>query len=273
MSEQYTEDQIPELDEYEWAQMQEEDSEANNNAEDDSLAIPYFYKTPSDIVHWFRDRVSINKFLEFFLDESHAFADEIDKVGNPIPYPIIYDKFLFQTDYHFFVHCIAKWISLKCNDAGKYKVVIRHFGVLFIKRESTEKSFKTGMVINRNLLMYVFERLNPIFNLGNYLRKSSYLLVFSQKLIKYKDVYIEMKSMGFAKKNPKVNVGPEKYLGKIWTKKTERFITEIPIEQVAFGSECRKFLKENELKKINYFHLHHENFDSINEYKEMLSFD
>ena len=51
-----------------------------------------YYKTPTDIAFYFRDRDSIKELLEFIFDEAASFSDAIDRNGNQIPYPIIVDE-------------------------------------------------------------------------------------------------------------------------------------------------------------------------------------
>ena len=57
------------------------------------------YKYALDITRAFGSEEHIKRFLNFFMDEATLFANEIDKYGNQIPYPIIYsDKgFVYQT--------------------------------------------------------------------------------------------------------------------------------------------------------------------------------
>lgn len=239
-----------------------------------SKMIEAYYKTPTDIAFFFRDKDSITELIEFILKECEAFADAIDSHGNQIPYPIIYSNkgFTFQIDYQFYIHCLAKFISLKTNVQSNYTSVINAFAVL-------PSNVKKGSIAhkNRKYLIFLHEFLNGIFDSNNGYNNYNALASFTPVLYKYEDIFVEYKviSIKYSDTNEiQKGYGFEPYIGKNWREFRERYrenFIKYKMEQVAFKSkEIKKFLSENELKKFNFFMI---NGVEIAKYNEYINYD
>ena len=249
--------------------LNDDDTNNENNEKEDDLIIddsvlnvnPY-YKTPTDIAYYFRDAESIKKFLLFFLNECEEFADEIDKNGNQIPYPIIsLRESSEQTDYPFFIHVLAKFVAIETNDIGKYGVINRHFGIF------PEQFKEKGPKQNRAFLVFILEKMNTIINLGNYKMLQQYSVVFALKLVTHKDKYVEYKAFTFPI-NASYKIGLDKYIdSEIIAKYRKRWTPKFELEQVAFGKKVKPYLDDNNKIKTNYFHMDLRNLDEFICYK------
>jgi hypothetical protein len=226
------------------------------------MAIKAYYKTPADISFYFRDKDSIKDLLEFIIKEATLFADEIDKSGNQIPYPIIVDEntYKFQIDYQFMIHSIAKYIANKTDDNSNYRQVLKHFS---INKQSVGKGSSYSEK-NRFLLTFIMEYQNSITQLSNltkpknserWIWRSGY--VNAQKLIKFNNECFEFKAVTLlnSDKVGEQKIGPYKYLGANWEVVRERFRVKTPPFQVAFGGKIKEYCSKNEIKKWIYFNI------------------
>jgi hypothetical protein len=224
------------------------------------MATKPYYKTPTDISFYFRDKDSISALMEYIFNEANIFADTIDKNNNQIPYPVIIDEntYRFQIDYQFLIHCIAKFIAIKTEDNGNYKQVLKHFS---INKQSIGKGSSYSQK-NRFLLTFLMEYQNAITQLSNLMKpKNSDRWIWrtgyinAQKLIKFNENYFEFKAITLlnSDKVGEQSVGPYKYLGAKWETIRERFRVNNPPFQVSFGSKIKDYCSSNEIKRIIYF--------------------
>src|SRR5574344_2182600 len=221
------------------------------------------YKYALDITRAFSNEEHISKFLNFFMDEATLFANEIDKNGNQIPYPIIYsDKgFVYPTDYNFLVHCIAKYFaSINVKFDIYLSFLLEYVTGLF---SCNNQNNKTTSIQNSTAILYEFK--------GNY---------FQYKVISMPGTFNTTSNLfGIP-----LYVGQEK-----WVAFRERFkqnFDENNMKQVAFlQRNIDTFLKENDVKKFNYFvintvqikesgrYIKYDEISIINYFEDLISID
>ncbi|AXX84579.1 hypothetical protein [Aliarcobacter skirrowii] len=215
------------------------------------------YKYALDITRAFSSEEHIKKFLNFFMDEATLFANEIDKDGNQIPYPIIYsDKgFVYQTDYNFLVHCIAKYFASSNVKFDIYLSILNIFGIRVGKNDNNV--FKQR---RRAYLIFLLEYVTGLFSCNNQNNKTTTIQNSTAILYEFKGNYFQYKAVSMQGTfNITSNLfGIPLYVGQEkWVAFRERFkqnFDENNMKQVAFlHRNIDAFLKENDVKKFNYF--------------------
>lgn len=215
------------------------------------------YKYALDVTRAFSSEEHISKFLNFFMDEATLFANEIDKNGNQIPYPIIYsDKgFVYQTDYNFLVHCIAKYFASINVKFDIYLSILNIFGIRTGKNHNNV--FKQR---RRAYLIFLLEYVTGLFSCNNQNNKTTSIQNSTAILYEFKGNYFQYKVISMPGTfNITSNLfGIPLYVGQEkWVAFRERFkqnFDENNMKQVAFlQRNIDTFLKENDVKKFNYF--------------------
>ncbi|OCL95733.1 hypothetical protein [Aliarcobacter thereius] len=215
------------------------------------------YKYALDITRAFSSEEHIKKFLNFFMDEATSFANEIDKNGNQIPYPIIYsDKgFVYQTDYNFLIHCIAKYFASINVSIDIYLSILNIFGIRTGKND--KNVFKQR---RRAYLIFLLEYVTGLFSCNNQNNKTTSIQNSTAILYEFKGNYFQYKVISMLGTfNTTSNLfGIPLYIGEEkWVAFRERFkhnFDENNMKQVAFlQRNIDTFLKENDVKKFNYF--------------------
>lgn len=216
------------------------------------------YKYALDISRVFSSEEHISSFLKFFMEEVNSFADEIDKNGNQIPYPIIYsDKgFVYQTDYNFYVHCLAKYMAMANENFDVYLSILNIYGI------RTGSQIKNGFKDKRRqFLMFLSENVNLIFSANNLNNKLMYMQNSTPILYEFRGRYFQYKTIsmpGTFNDNSEKLYGMPLFIGKEnWHSQKERFkqnFDENNMTQVAFQQKnIDSFLDKNNEKKYNYF--------------------
>lgn len=274
-----------------------EDFEDNHNLEDSRGGhVKAYYRTPTDIAYYFRDKESISKLLNFIIDEAEEFSDIIDSNGMQIPYPIFYsfDVYKYQIDYQFYVHCLAKYVAILTGDMRNYWAIINAFGINKSIHDAESLS-----VNNRLFLLNLHEKMNHIFDVNSIHKgvkykvdgflKGFYYKIFGKDkhkvsthdlldfctpvLYKFKESLVEFKAISFANSDTahtKYFDGIELYIGKKWKQARERYKQSVilhDMKQVAFGGpHIKDYLNKTREKKFIYFFLDSFNIKSKNVY-------
>jgi hypothetical protein len=119
------------------------------------------YDSPTDIFSYFRNKEAIREFLSFFLKEAVGFSEMIVEKGSNKPFPVVYDAgvYLYQTDYHFFIYVLAKWVGIKTGEVAKGVYVLRDYAITGYSRKRKEK------MLNRQFLaMFLSDRIKIFSN-------------------------------------------------------------------------------------------------------------
>lgn len=260
------------------------------------MMINSYYHTPTDIAFYFRSKESISELFNFILDEVEEFSEIIDQHDNQIPYPIIYSDlaYVYQIDYQFYIHCLAKFVAIKTKAFQNYVSVLNAFAI------TRTNIFDNSLSIpSRNFLTLVHEELNPIFEINRITKTTSFTIesLYSGKLkgrkpkskgganlfdamvnfipvlYEFKGLYFEYKTINLRdsdKNYEEAFHGIANYSGDKWKKIRDRYkrnMTQNKMKQVAYGAKAiKKFVTENQTKRVIFFHINTAIFKEKPEY-------
>jgi len=86
----------------------------------------YKYERYTDIVSFIRDKDDAVEFLKYVANEGIKFLFEMKKKNTPLVYPLRsnLDSRQVEVDYDFFMHCLAKFVSIKTNNEDDYTRIV-----------------------------------------------------------------------------------------------------------------------------------------------------
>jgi len=226
------------------------------------MNIKPYYKTPTDVAFYFRDKESVTELITFIYNEAFEQVKDARAKGYDIFCPITQEStsFSHQIDYQFLVHCVAKFIAKKLNDNGKYKSILNHFEL------KGAGSMNVLMSNNRIFLMMLFSINGLIYVPKKFLYNRNYNTYFTPKLVEYNNEVFEFKTVTFNQYTIKEYV-PK--INDLIDKNAEYFFDE-NIKQIAFGfKNVEKYYEKNNSKKRFYFFLDTKNVDKFLELYDM----